>query len=135
MAPDMPPYAGARSAVPGPAQAPGIRPFMPSNDLKPSATWLPNPYMCQRRVFCGDFLPRYMYSGGLMALFARQDKVDDAHVGIKSTALLFGRHTKAWLSGFAALNVSLLCITGADLARVTAQKPCKSRVYDTGTAA
>ena len=45
-------------------------------------------------------------------IYAHQDKDDDIVVGIKSTALLFGVNTKAWLSGFAASSVSFLALTG-----------------------
>ena len=45
-------------------------------------------------------------------IYAHQDKDDDIVVGIKSTALLFGANTKAWLSGFAASSVSFLGLTG-----------------------
>ena len=45
-------------------------------------------------------------------IYAHQDKDDDIVVGIKSTALLFGVNTKAWLSGFAASSVSFLGLTG-----------------------
>ena len=45
-------------------------------------------------------------------IYAHQDKDDDIVVGIKSTALLFGANTKAWLSGFAASGVSFLGLTG-----------------------
>lgn len=45
-------------------------------------------------------------------IYAHQDKDDDIVVGIKSTALLFGVNTKAWLSGFAASSISFLGLTG-----------------------
>ena len=45
-------------------------------------------------------------------IYAHQDKDDDIVVGIKSTALLFGVNTKAWLSGFAASSVTFLGLTG-----------------------
>ena len=41
-----------------------------------------------------------------------QDKHDDALVGIKSTALLFGRSSKAIMGGFAAGSIILLGWTG-----------------------
>lgn len=41
-----------------------------------------------------------------------QDKVDDVGAGVKSTALLFGEHTKLVLSGFGGAMLGLLSITG-----------------------
>lgn len=45
------------------------------------------------------------------ALFI-QDKEDDIHVGVKSTALYMGDKTKIWLSGFSAVVVSCFTLTG-----------------------
>ena len=39
---------------------------------------------------------------------AHQDREDDALIGVKSTARLFGTATKRWLAGFAALTIALL---------------------------
>ncbi len=36
---------------------------------------------------------------GYDTIYAHQDREDDALVGVKSTALLFGRNTKKWLAG------------------------------------
>ena len=41
-----------------------------------------------------------------------QDKKDDVQVGIKSTALLFGNDTKAWLLGFSALSSAAFLTAG-----------------------
>lgn len=41
-----------------------------------------------------------------------QDKADDVKVGIKSTALTFGEHTKAYLTAFSGANLGLLALTG-----------------------
>jgi 4-hydroxybenzoate polyprenyltransferase len=57
-----------------------------------------------------------------MECCALQDKVDDVVVGVKSTALLFGDNTKAWLSTFAASQMALLVMTGVNHAGV----PCQS---------
>jgi len=46
-------------------------------------------------------------------IYAHQDKEDDALIGVKSTARLFGSHTKAWLRGF--LVATLLLMTLATL--------------------
>ncbi len=47
-------------------------------------------------------------------IYAHQDREDDALIGVKSTARLFGTATKRWLAGFAALTIALLA--GATLA-------------------
>ena len=39
---------------------------------------------------------------GYDTIYAHQDKEDDALVGVRSTARLFGEHTKAWLIGLYA---------------------------------
>lgn len=41
-------------------------------------------------------------------IYAHQDKEDDAMIGVKSTARLFGRHTRRWLMGFQVLTVLLI---------------------------
>ncbi|MDN2567927.1 4-hydroxybenzoate octaprenyltransferase [Aquibium sp. A9E412] len=47
--------------------------------------------------------PLLLYGGSILwvigydTIYAHQDKEDDALVGVRSTALLFGRRTKAWL--------------------------------------
>jgi 4-hydroxybenzoate polyprenyltransferase len=48
-------------------------------------------------------------------IYAHQDKDDDALIGVKSTARLFGANTRAWLRGFmaAALLLLTLAVTGA----------------------
>jgi 4-hydroxybenzoate polyprenyltransferase len=43
-------------------------------------------------------------------IYAHQDKEDDALIGVKSTARLFGDATPKWLSGFLMLTVSLMAI-------------------------
>jgi len=61
--------------------------------------------------------PVWLYVGGLFwtlfndTIYAHQDKVDDALIGIKSTALRFGGDTKKWLGGFGILT--LLCFAAA----------------------
>ncbi|KAI8869112.1 4-hydroxybenzoate polyprenyl transferase, partial [Ramicandelaber brevisporus] len=46
-------------------------------------------------------------------IYAHQDKRDDVHAGVKSTALLFGDKSRLILSGFAVSTIALLCIAGA----------------------
>jgi 4-hydroxybenzoate polyprenyltransferase len=47
---------------------------------------------------------------GYDTIYAHQDREDDALIGIKSTALLFGEHTKPLLALFYALAVALLAL-------------------------
>ena len=53
-----------------------------------------------------------LYVGGIAwtigydTIYAHQDKEDDALIGLKSTALRFGRRTRRWLSGFYALAIA-----------------------------
>jgi 4-hydroxybenzoate polyprenyltransferase len=64
--------------------------------------------------------PAFVLYGGAIAwtigydtIYAHQDRDDDALIGLKSTALRFGRATKAWLIGFYA--IAWLGITAAGL--------------------
>lgn len=45
-------------------------------------------------------------------IYAHQDRVDDLIVGVKSTALKFGKDTKKWLTGFGGLMITSLVTTG-----------------------
>ena len=60
-----------------------------------------------------------LYAGGIAwtmvydTIYAHQDKEDDALIGVRSTALLFGAASRRWLAGFSVLTVVLL---GAALA-------------------
>src|SRR3954468_12827591 len=49
---------------------------------------------------------------GYDTIYAHQDREDDALIGVKSTALLFGPRTKPILAGFYGLAVALLGIAG-----------------------
>lgn len=49
---------------------------------------------------------------GYDTVYAHQDKEDDARIGLKSTALLFGRRTREWLIGFYAATLALLAVAG-----------------------
>jgi 4-hydroxybenzoate polyprenyltransferase len=44
-------------------------------------------------------------------IYAHQDREDDALIGVKSTARLFGRATPRWLWGFAAASVAALALS------------------------
>jgi 4-hydroxybenzoate polyprenyltransferase len=62
--------------------------------------------------------PLLLYAGsiswviGYDTIYAHQDREDDALIGIKSTALLFGERTKPMLSLFYALAVLLIAAAG-----------------------
>jgi 4-hydroxybenzoate polyprenyltransferase len=49
---------------------------------------------------------------GYDTIYAHQDREDDALIGVKSTALLFGERTKPVLAGFYALAVVLIALAG-----------------------
>lgn len=59
-----------------------------------------------------------LYAAGLNwtlvydTIYAHQDREDDLLVGVKSTALRFGRATRAWISGFALLATGLWALAG-----------------------
>src|ERR1700730_6993082 len=66
-----------------------------------------------------DVRPLVLYAGsiawviGYDTVYAHQDREDDALIGIKSTALLFGDRTKAMLVIFYGLAVALIGLAGA----------------------
>ena len=49
---------------------------------------------------------------GYDTIYAHQDREDDALIGVKSTALLFGARTKPMLTVFYALAVTLIAVAG-----------------------
>ncbi|MGI8527754.1 MAG: 4-hydroxybenzoate octaprenyltransferase, partial [Pseudolabrys sp.] len=49
---------------------------------------------------------------GYDTIYAHQDREDDALIGIKSTALLFGENTRPMLAGFYAAAVALIAVAG-----------------------
>ena len=59
-----------------------------------------------------------LYAAGLAwtlgydTIYAHQDKEDDAIIGVKSTALLFGEKTKPWLVGFYGIATLLIGLSG-----------------------
>jgi 4-hydroxybenzoate polyprenyltransferase len=65
-----------------------------------------------------SFAAVLLYAGGVAwtlgydTIYAHQDKEDDAIIGVKSTALLFGANTKPWLVGFFGLMLCLLALAG-----------------------
>jgi 4-hydroxybenzoate polyprenyltransferase len=50
---------------------------------------------------------------GYDTIYAHQDKEDDALIGVKSTALLFGARTRPWIAGFYVLALALFGLAGA----------------------
>jgi 4-hydroxybenzoate polyprenyltransferase len=63
-------------------------------------------------------LPAYiLYAGcffwtlGYDTIYALQDRADDALIGVKSTARLFGAKSPAWIDGFYALALAFLVLT------------------------
>jgi 4-hydroxybenzoate polyprenyltransferase len=66
-----------------------------------------------------DVRPLVLYAGsiawviGYDTVYAHQDREDDALIGIKSTALLFGDRTKPMLAIFYGLAAGLIGLAGA----------------------
>jgi 4-hydroxybenzoate polyprenyltransferase len=67
----------------------------------------------------------FLYAAGIAwtlyydTIYAHQDREDDALIGVKSTARLFGHHSRRWLWGFFALT--LLLFAGAVVAAHAAE--------------
>ncbi|KAH9973075.1 4-hydroxybenzoate polyprenyl transferase [Lactifluus volemus] len=59
-----------------------------------------------------------LYAGGVLwtlvydSIYAHQDKTDDVRVGIRSTALLFGEHTRSVLTAFSASSIGCIALAG-----------------------
>jgi 4-hydroxybenzoate polyprenyltransferase len=56
------------------------------------------------------YLGAVAWTIGYDTIYAHQDKEDDALIGVRSTARLFGRNTKAWLVLFFGLTLLALAI-------------------------
>jgi 4-hydroxybenzoate polyprenyltransferase len=62
--------------------------------------------------------PLTMFAGGLFwtlgydTIYAHQDKSDDILIGVKSTAIKFGNHSKLYISVFYVISLSLFGISG-----------------------
>jgi 4-hydroxybenzoate polyprenyltransferase len=54
-----------------------------------------------------------LWTLGYDTIYAHQDKEDDALIGVRSTARLFGQRTKPWLGGFYVLAWLLFWAAGA----------------------
>ena len=58
--------------------------------------------------------PAWLYAGGILwtlaydTIYAHQDKEDDATIGIRSTALLFGKHSRLFVG--ACFMLAILCL-------------------------
>jgi 4-hydroxybenzoate polyprenyltransferase len=49
---------------------------------------------------------------GYDTIYAHQDKEDDALIGVKSTARLFGAATRPWLAGFYGVTLAGIALAG-----------------------
>lgn len=58
------------------------------------------------------FLGCLFWTLGYDTIYAHQDKDDDALIGVRSTARLFGAATKRWVTGFYALAFVLMLAAG-----------------------
>ncbi|MGZ5932874.1 MAG: 4-hydroxybenzoate octaprenyltransferase [Rhizomicrobium sp.] len=54
----------------------------------------------------------FFWTLGYDTIYALQDKEDDALIGVKSTALLFGARAKDWILGFYAVAFALILAAG-----------------------
>jgi 4-hydroxybenzoate polyprenyltransferase len=53
-----------------------------------------------------------LWTLGYDTIYAHQDKRDDASIGVRSTALLFGRRSRPWVAGFYAGAMVMLVAAG-----------------------
>jgi len=66
-----------------------------------------------------DLPPLLLYAGGIAwtlgydTIYAHQDKEDDARIGVKSTARLFGSASRLWVGGFHLAAMVLFAAAGA----------------------
>ncbi|MBM3561175.1 MAG: 4-hydroxybenzoate octaprenyltransferase [Alphaproteobacteria bacterium] len=65
-----------------------------------------------------DLAPVVLYAAGILwtlgydTIYAHQDKDDDALIGVKSTARLFGARSGRWIAGFYAGTIGLIALAG-----------------------
>jgi 4-hydroxybenzoate polyprenyltransferase len=65
-----------------------------------------------------DWITLLLYASGIVwtlgydTVYALQDKEDDALIGVKSTARLFGNHARLWIAGFYGLTMMGLAAVG-----------------------
>ncbi len=50
----------------------------------------------------------FFWTLGYDTIYAHQDRDDDALIGVRSTARLFGEHSRPWIAAFYALSVGLM---------------------------
>lgn len=62
----------------------------------------------------------WLYAAGICwtliydTIYAHQDIADDTKIGVKSTARLFGNHTRIWLAAFAIIMLFCFAMAGID---------------------
>ncbi len=56
------------------------------------------------------YLAGIVWTLGYDTIYAHQDKEDDARVGVKSTALRLGRHSRPWIAGFYLATIAGLAM-------------------------
>lgn len=56
------------------------------------------------------YIAAFFWTLAYDTIYAHQDREDDALIGVKSTALLFGRSSKIWVAGFYAVVVKFLAL-------------------------
>lgn len=56
------------------------------------------------------YVAAVVWTIGYDTIYAHQDKEDDALIGVRSTARLFGDSTKSWLAGFFGATLVLLAV-------------------------
>jgi 4-hydroxybenzoate polyprenyltransferase len=54
----------------------------------------------------------FFWTLGYDTIYAHQDKDDDALIGVKSTARLFGRRSRTWIAAFYAMTFLLIATAG-----------------------
>lgn len=59
------------------------------------------------------YLAAILWDLGFDTIYAHQDREDDAVIGVRSTARLFGRHTSTFLAVVFALMLAALVLTGS----------------------
>jgi len=58
------------------------------------------------------YLAGIAWTLGYDTLYAHQDREDDALIGVRSTARLFGTTTPAWVAGFYMVTLALIALAG-----------------------
>ena len=61
---------------------------------------------------CMLYAGLFFWTLGYDTIYAHQDKEDDALIGVKSTALLFGRGSRKWILRFYAIAFTLILAAG-----------------------